>query len=229
MSYYPNSLDARWVRARNYESFSHDGILSSDPDDYFEADVRIMYLLKEAPVGSYPCADDGGLMIRGIDATSRSCGSSGGFWKHIGMWTYVVNTLNHCADPCLSDFFEDHDENGYSLCNAAYVNIKKGDGRPYSSYSDLKRYARRGRSFLNEQIDMLAPDVIVCCGSYRVYAEHVCDGDIPRGSQDSPVWDGVNGRIVIDWHHPAGRGSLREDFRKFTDLCEQEREWFEDI
>jgi len=223
-------LDDRWMRARrNYRAFSHDGVLSSDPSDYLDASVRVLFLLKEAPEGAYAEDDDGGMMIRGIDVDSASKGSCKAFWKRIGMWTYVIDHLNNGEDPDIGEFYDSHNDDGYSLSNVAYVNIKKGNGRPSSNWADLKRYARRDRDFLNEQVDLLDPDVIVCCHTYRLYAENVCDGDIPYGGQMSPVYDEVNDRIVLDWYHPAERSSDNADFWEFKKLCEQERGWFENI
>lgn len=228
--YYPNELDKRWMRARPaYRGFSHDGILSINVDDYFDADVRIMFLLKEAPLGVYGRIKDGGMLIRGISVGSDARGNSGVFWKLLGMWTCVIDILQLGEEPDIEEFYRDHNDGGYGLFNAAYVNIKKGNGCAYSNWGDLKAYARRDRDFLNEQIDMLDPDVIVCCGTYQIYAGIVCDGDIPSGSQSEPVWDDVNERIVIDWHHPAIRGNADSDFWRFKEYCEQRSDLFEDI
>lgn len=231
VDYDPGELDNRWMSERpNYKAFSHDGVLSSNPDDYFEADVRIMFLLKEAPAGLYASTSkiDAG-MIRGIDATSKSKGNSPNFWKLLGMWTYVIDAVSCGVEPDLSDFYGFHNKGGYPLSNVAYVNLKKGNGRSYSTWSDLKRYAGNDRDFLNEQIEMLDPDVIVCCGTYRVYAELVCDGEIPPGSQNVPVRNIDNGRIVIDWPHPSRRCSPDSDFFEFKERCKKERGWFLEI
>ncbi len=218
-----DELDDRWDEARNYDDFCHDGILSSDPDgDYFsgERGPRVLYLLKE----SY----GGFTNIRGQDFTSRSLGH-GNFWKMLGMWTYVLNNLVEGDSPDLSDFNDAHDDEGYGLANVAYVNIKKEGGRSFSSWPDIRRYARKDRDFLNEQIDLCDPQVIVCCGTYRVYSDIICDGDIPIGSQFKPVYDDYNGRIVIDWRHPSFRGSPDRDFFDFMSFCEKRSEWFTEL
>lgn len=218
-----DELDDRWEEARNYYDFCHDGILSSDPDgDYFsgECGPRVLYLLKE----SYGGFTD----IRGQDYSSRSFSRSH-FWKMLGMWTCVLDSLAEGASPDLADFDDEHNDDGYGLANVSYVNIKKEGGRSSSSWSDIMRYARKDRDFLNEQIDLCDPQVIVCCGTYRVYSGIICDGDIPCGSQSEPVFDAYNERIIIDWHHPSFRGTPNRDFYDFRTFCEKRSEWFTDL
>ena len=220
-----NELDERWEGNRNYDSFCHDGIINSDPDDYFDSDVRILFLLKES-YGDFS-------WVRGEDFTSRGgsyAARSSKFWKMLGMWTSAIDSLAFGDYPDIDDFYEDHNDGGYSLANVAYVNIKKELGCSWSSYADLKRFARRDRDYLNEQIDLCDPDVIVCCGTYDIYARHICDGDIPYGSQSEPVWDSVNERIVIDWCHPSGKFlSPNTNFGEFVEHCQQCASWFEDL
>lgn len=146
------------------------------------------------------------------------------------MWTSVIDSLAIGDEPDIDDFYEDHNDGGYSLANVAYVNIKKELGCSSVDYSVLRGFARRDRDYLNEQIDLCDPNVIVCCGTYDIYARYICDGDIPNGSQDEPVWDSVNDRIVIDWCHPSGKFlSPNGNFNEFTEFCQQCASWFQDL
>lgn len=220
-----SELDERWEANRCYDSFCHDGIINSDSEGYFESDVRILFLLKDSWDDFY--------WVRGGDFTSRggSCKpKSWKFWRMLGMWTSVIDSLAIGDEPDIDDFYEDHNDGGYSLANVAYVNIKKELGCSSVDYSVLRGFARRDRDYLNEQIDLCDPNVIVCCGTYDIYARYICDGDIPNGSQDEPVWDSVNDRIVIDWCHPSGKFlSPNGNFNEFTEFCQQCASWFQDL
>lgn len=220
-----SELDNRWEGDRYYDSFCHDGIINSDAEEYFDSDVRILFLLKES-YGDFS-------WVRGEDFTSRGgcyAAKSSKFWKMLGMWTSVIDSLAAGDEPEISTFYDDHNDGGYLLANVAYVNVKKELGSSTSNWADLKRFARRDRDYLNEQIDLCKPNVIVCCGTYQLYASQICDGDIPYGSQSEPVWDSVNNRIVIDWCHPSGKYlSPNGNFAEFVEHCQQCASWFEDL
>lgn len=216
-----NELDERWEDSRHFSGFSHDGILSSDAEDYFEGFPRILFLLKEART----CFT----WIRGGDYTSTSPSERGPFWKRLGMWTYILDTLADGGDPSLDEFYEEHNNGGYGLANVAYINIKKEPGGSFCPWSQLKYAARRDCHFINEQIDLLDPQIIVCGSTYQVYSDLVCDGDIPSGPQCEPVWDDYNGRIVIDWCHPTFRGSDNGNFWKFVHYCQRRGDLFKNL
>lgn len=225
--YAASDLDERWESERNYNGFCHDGILTEDADDYFDGNgPKIVFLLKEP---SRAFADIRGNVRGSGELTSQSRGRGRtSFWKMLGMWTYVLDMLWDNDDPDIDEFYEEHHSGGYGLVNVALVNLKKepeSHGRAWTSWSELKRFARRDRVFINEQIDLCAPNIIVCCGTYQVYAE-ITDGDIPSGPQEEPVWDDVNNRIVIDWRHPARCWDPNENFWAFVNYCRQRSDLF---
>lgn len=224
-------LDRRWMNCRHYAGFCHDGVLSPDPEgDYFSGDCgpRILYLLKET--GSNFTS------IRGQrDYHSRlPSRNSSPFWIMLGMWANVLDTLADGNSPDIDDFYNEHDDGGYSLANVAYVNIKKEPGPSKSSDSDLRAFARRDRSFLNEQIDLCAPQIIVCCGTYAIYEDIICDGELEGDSDEGPLWDSYNERIVIPWVHPFQRrfrnpDNRDQDFWNFASFCQEREDLFENL
>lgn len=218
------ALDARWMAARpEYADFCHDGALSRDGDGYLAGayGLRILWLLKEAPAGAYGPT----MRVRGLGLTSRSPGSSNRFWAVLGAYAYIINRIAAGAVPNCEDFRRVHKAGGYPLDCLAYVNIKKGNGLQVSSWCDLKCYARADRAFLNKQIKMLRPDVMICGGTYQVYQRCICDGDIPSGAQSQAVYDSVNDRYVIDMPHPAARKKLEALFHDMAGRCGAIGEW----
>lgn len=212
------ALDARWMAARpQYADFCHDGALSRDGDGYRAGayGLRILWLLKEAPAGAFGPT----MRVRGLGLTSRSPGSSNLFWTVLGAYAYIINRIAAGAVPDWEDFRRVHETGGYPLDCLAYVNIKKGNGLQVSSWCDLKRYARRDRAFLNEQIEMLRPDVMICGGTYQVYQRCICDGAVPSGAQSQAVYDSLNDRYVIDMPHPAARNTPEALFRDMAVRC----------
>lgn len=71
--------------------------------------------------------------------------------------------FNEVSEKEVIDFVNqsDNDDLVYYLSNAAYINIKKSDGKKRSVRSDLKEYAKKGIEVLKEQIRFCNPSVIL--------------------------------------------------------------------
>ena len=71
--------------------------------------------------------------------------------------------FNEVSEKEVIDFVNqsDNDDFAYYLSNAAYINIKKSDGKKRSVRSDLKEYAKKGIEVLKEQIRFCNPSVIL--------------------------------------------------------------------
>lgn len=71
--------------------------------------------------------------------------------------------FNEVSEKEVIDFVNqsDNDDLVYYLSDAAYINIKKSDGKKRSVRSDLKEYAKKGIEVLKEQIRSCNPSVIL--------------------------------------------------------------------
>ena len=71
--------------------------------------------------------------------------------------------FNDVSEKEVIDFVNqsDNDDLVYYLSDAAYINIKKSDGKKRSVRSDLKEYAKKGIEVLKEQIRFCNPSVIL--------------------------------------------------------------------
>jgi hypothetical protein len=220
-----NALFKKWKRARpEYEAegkcFPIDGI--ADFDKWLEAKPKILFLLKEIY-----CDPKEWEPHHGITSGSNI------FSKNIARWHVILQTLFKdpskklsFTDICLPPTIED----------VALVELKKAnEGCTTSSYKDIAEYAARDKEFLKEQIDIIQPEVIFCCGTGDFY------GDILYG--DEP-WEQIavsaqvswskhpnkkcycfkhRDRLVIDFYHPSARGHNEELFSILCDLVRRGR------
>ena len=71
--------------------------------------------------------------------------------------------FNEVSEKEVIDFVNqsNNDDFAYYLSNAAYINIKKSDGKERSVRSDLKKYAKKGIEVLKEQIRFCNPSIIL--------------------------------------------------------------------
>ena len=213
-------LDCRWRDAREYHDFCCDGVLSPNLNTYFKNSEkpRILFLLKEAPLGQFPegwncglnAPEDCHLMkVRRMKLTSSSPGTSRRFWPTIALRTYVINSFWKGEEPsweyvCNFSKIENADTiHGYPLENIAYVNIKKANGVNGSNDRNLANYCREDQNFLKEQITRLAPQIIVCSGVHSLYQQYLTDGIDGAFGNNSCRFDKSRNCLVFSTYHPA--------------------------
>ncbi len=97
-------------------------------------------------------------------------------------------------------------------CNAdtpfGYMNINKRGGYARTNYSSLKSYAEYYYNLINEQIDIMQPKLIICCGCYDAFMKAYS-----KQEKRLPVYK---------VYHPSARGDYEEKAGKM--LKEQLRQ-----
>jgi hypothetical protein len=188
-----------WQEARpEYKDFSIDGILVED--SWKQANPKIAFLLKES--------NDGFVKIRG-----RSWGpqdNSGRFWRNLRMWTYITT---ECLNGRVCTFARTIAEKEKPLAEVAYINIKKkAESKSVSYDPDIHNYIASDLPFLKRQIEIIAPDILFCCGTFKYI-------------RDKIELEGISKRIysyqhllVVDFYHPSFWG--RKDESNFNLLHE---------
>lgn len=179
--------------ASHVDGFIRDGVVDSRA--YLASDVKLLFLLKEVNGGK--------------NWDLREFLKSGGrasTWDNITRWTIGIRRLDenipwsqieHINDSCRIEV----------LRSIAAVNVKKTSGRDTSKDSQIIEAARSDHEMLRKQIDLYAPDIVICGGTSYPYGRYI------YGSQ--PAWEtttrGIlyfreaSGRIVIDYSHPEAR------------------------
>lgn len=216
-------LNQEWQIARpNYEHFCNDGIMG-DANKYFASQLRIMYLLKES--------NDNYINIRGTTQRGADIGSSQNFWGNLGYWTRIIKAYFDGALPV----FCPRAELTENLFPVAYVNVKKNAvNNPQSQSNDIQKYANNDKDFLSKQIDMIKPNVVVCCGDLQINRyRDIYNLWKPNAELLKQLADRLythNGRIVIDFYHPSIYNKNFEDlFNELKAICDNGKLLFDRI
>lgn len=144
-----------------------DGVIF--PDKYASTPFKVMIMNREAydeNHSSYSLNQDGiakeigeGIIPFKDQITLRS---------HLRQYLSLIHLLskkgfNEVSEKEVIDFVNqsDNDDFVYYLSDAAYINIKKSDGKKCSVRSDLKEYAKKGIDVLKEQIRFCNPSIIL--------------------------------------------------------------------
>lgn len=219
-----------WKSARDYKLFCNDGILGK-PDIWYQSDLRIMFLLKES--------NDGFRDIIGNVASAADAdkGSAKQFWPNLGWWTYAIKEVFAGNAPT----FPSKEELLSEKCNygkiepAAYVNVKKNaENQKVSNKCDLEKYARRDREFLKRQIELINPNVVVCCGTDFLYRDiySIYTAEDKNNFTDFELWRIChlhNDRLVIDFYHPACRIGYEKLFYMLRDMLLAKAEYIKKL
>jgi len=214
-----DSLFERWRSTYTDEDkFICDGIINEDK--WSRATDRVLFLLKElnlAP-GSWSASQPFEVQRdfrKTVDERP---------WKEIGQWAYAI--LHRREKPRFAD--ADAVANYEQACRSiAIVNCKKTAGSNSSSFSEIKKYAIRDKEFINAQIQLIDPSIIVCCGkntSFQLAKKLFQDANDAKLHYQSTAND-LSGRIWkgsrywwVDYVHPSMRVGTRK--RKYDGLLE---------
>jgi len=186
-----DKLMDRWSRGNLHQGrqFCRDGII--DPIRWEAADRKILLLLKEA----YDC-DDLCLTIR-----DEWQGPRYNIWWTASYWLYALRKCTGTFFPTFPKSDSEFKQCSEYLLSAAAVNVKKSDGASASSNEDLAKYVKEDHQLIQEQINLIQPDIVLCGYTFEYYKDIM-------GSNTSPIGQAgyihsANGRIIFDWWHPA--------------------------
>ena len=175
-----------WRRERpDYTYFSNDGILVEGL--WKQANPKIAFLLKES--------NDSFCDIRGSGWGPN--GNSPKFWRNLNQWTYITTECLNNRECILDKTIAEKEK---KLEAVAYINIKKkAECRSdyESSDPDIHNYIDRDWEFLNRQIEIIAPDVLFCCGTFRYLERKI------KCEQISERIYYFRNLLVVDFYHPS--------------------------
>lgn len=101
-----------------------------------------------------------------------------GFYDRISAWLYGINKATPTSYPDLETaFYPKIQLKALRNYAHAFVHIKKCRGENKAYDSEIYNYAQQYKDFLKEQLEILEPNIVVCCGqiSFRVVDEVLYD------------------------------------------------------
>lgn len=170
------------------KEFTWDG--PSDWEIWTSSVPKIVFLLKESRQGFHPSK---------IDQPNETK-----FSKNLSRWSFAISNL---FSKNLTVDFPDDDLLPDTMNHLCIVEVKKlNEEKPKSDPSEILEYAKNDKEFLKQQIDILEPDIVVCCGNIDWY-DTIYEGNYEFEEKLSVIdnkscWL-VDNRLVIDFVHPT--------------------------
>lgn len=131
--------------------FCEDGIV--DEDGYNEADIKILFVLKDVNNPIVNSVEEDEKSLDGINIDMRRImreknEKDKGTWKTLLEWLKALLKV---------DFIP--------VNQLAFINLKKDEGQGSVSASTVRQYAKRDADLIRKQIEIISPDLVIVCGS----------------------------------------------------------------
>ncbi len=192
----------RWYKERpEYDTenanaeFCWDG--PSNWNKWLKQKPKILFLAKEPHSGYQPCIDNKEI--------------SGVFNLNIARWKFAIKKICENSNETLSmptdEGLRSWTENKNDDISIVEVKKKNADLKR-SSNTDIMEYAKKDKDFLKEQIDLINPDIVLCCYTVEsydiIYGNEYTDDNIEKlvSIEKVACWK-HNNRLVIDFYHPS--------------------------
>lgn len=142
------------------DSFTYDGIIN--PFEYAKQDTKYLFISKESNIKNKndPCpfrANGDIFWLRDVcfQKQKPSIFSKSIFSNRLAMFANAIYSLdfervNKCHDI---------------LNKVAFMNLNKRGGLSGSKGKTIPEYTKKYAGFIKREIDMIKPDIIICCGS----------------------------------------------------------------
>lgn len=138
-----------------------DGVVS--PEDYFNANVKVMFLNRETYGDDYNISEaikkkiDEGLVLFGNNRIK------GKLMNRLRVLTLLEREMAGLSIEEFNQFMDSYSEDEFrnDLLKVAYCNIKKSDGVAVSKKRDLRICYLKNREIVKEQISYFNPSIII--------------------------------------------------------------------
>ncbi len=182
-----------WLRwSEHYEKLGidpqricKDGIINQE--EYLKAPKKVLFVMKE--VNDWPGGDLREMLAEGPKYQ---------MWHSTARWAAgIIHDFPHFSEV------DNYPRRREAIRQVAVINLKKTSGGPYSKMSVINAYAFKDRELLLRQIEEIAPEIIVACGTFNSLIwllELDIDPDNPIGK---PTFDSTREAFVVPWRHPG--------------------------
>ena len=207
-------LFAQWQKDHQFEIFCPDGIVNGE--QFGKTIPGVVFLLKDANVSTKEESN----VADNLLATAKGEAPFGKMWKVLCMWAMLIENPKLTFSDCCNSKFEVEDSIRSHLNRIAVVNVCKEHGKGTNTQKEIDAKIAIAVSkyydSVKEEIDIIAPGLVVCCGTYP-FVEGQYDSKsktLPSGAK----YFFHKGIPYLEMMHPASRTGYREMFAYFKEV-----------
>ena len=219
--------------------FTKDGVMYRNgktneqvEQEWMASPIRVAFLLKDQNQGKNGTWDeDINLWLKDVDWNASAKANrniKGRFWKNIAYILWGLVKADNNDDMCFSKTEEHHNEvkDFFNSQPFALIECKKEPGVGSLDNSILRHHLDTYGDLLKKEIDILHPNIIVCCGgSSEIFNfitktyykdkdpipfgdEYVLENGTDLGFKTQLCYYPDDNVVVIDSYHPTARGKI---------------------
>jgi len=214
-----NELFKRWRNSLNAteDEFAKDGV--ADEELFNNAKYKILFLAKETN-GTNKDWDTRRYLREGVFYKSTGKPISKTF-NNIYRWVNLfLNDINDYKD--FKKVPKNKEMRIKIFSQIGMMNLKKVTGTHTTNNDELKEFIDDNKKFINEQITLYKPDIIICCGKgvYNGYKKAM--GQVSNENKLNGKFISKNHEtLLIDFDHPQARIKIDTQYRLLKSIKEQ--------
>lgn len=190
--------------------FVRDGIINEE--EWEKASPKILYITKEPNQSGNQAAGD-------FRDDWNNGYSKYGFAYRIAEWSYGL--LNDF--PPFKSIVSDNTLYVKQLKKVAFLNIKKSGGIGTSEGPEIGRHFDLNESFLQRQLDIINPEIIVLCLSFNGYISSKMFNSCRWKDSGYDINVGKwNNSKIIDFYHPSSRNAPAASYSLLQNIYRSE-------
>lgn len=188
-----NLLFSKWAKERT--GFVADGVI--DEDEYLNSRVKIMFVLKEV--------NDSGGGNWDLREFVRE-GARQQTWDLITRWVYGIRNLDKEINWSSIENITIGQRKDV-LKSICAINLKKSPGGHTTNAEDFYKVALNDKQYINEQVKLYDPDLIICCGTGELFSDLVFEKLQNWRVTSRGIWyhEFSTNKFLIAYSHPEAR------------------------
>lgn len=189
--------------------FCEDGLIYRNGNEdslWNNTNRKILFLLKENN-------DNDGQDVREWTGSINGYSPNGLFYNRLSAWLYGLTNYMNNSYPTIEDAFKATNQmKALSEYPYAYVNVKKKSGGAIADDSIVYDFGKRYANYLRQELDILAPNIIVCGGQvvFNVATDIIYKELMFTQKNSWVYYNNENNLILINSFHPTARKSNEE-------------------
>lgn len=110
--------------------------------------------------------------------------------------------------PLFNEIYRDYPQLHEMLQKVSFLNIKKNGGASSCQPSDLEKHFDENQLFLNRELELINPNIIILGLSFNLYIRAKMFDDVDWKDSGYDIYVAkCSGRRIIDFYHPSSRNS----------------------
>lgn len=188
--------------------YVRDGIVNVEA--YLNAPVKVLWILKEVNSSDNSLDDMRNALIElNANDSNRIDKGWGSTWAPVAYTTYGI--FNRMSWKEIPDIYDNASEVLKFMPSIAQINIKKYAGGATANDKEIQDFYKKYKDLLHEQIELINPDVLIFCGTFKYFNPAYFDG---KEEIQERIYKYKN-KLLIDTYHPNNKSVTQQNFCDF--------------